>query len=164
VRPGFKSARAQLVTDLRKKGQHHQANMFAHQVGCAQHDSQEALHQLVDAKYTRPERFDGLCSSCAWAVQLVARCATQLCALMFACAGPACWVATAQGWWWRGPKQVWVCTPVCGQGHRAPGRGWWWGWPWWGGRRRPAWCWWRGGPAVSQDAADAGRCALLTTH
>lgn len=31
-RPGFKSARAQLVTDFRKKGQHQQANMLSHQV------------------------------------------------------------------------------------------------------------------------------------
>jgi hypothetical protein len=31
-RPGFMSARAQLVTDLRKKGQHQQANRF-NQVG-----------------------------------------------------------------------------------------------------------------------------------
>jgi hypothetical protein len=33
-RPGFKSARAQLVTDLRKKGQHQQANMLSNQVCC----------------------------------------------------------------------------------------------------------------------------------
>jgi len=163
-RPGFKSARAQLVTDLRKKGQHQQANMFANQVRgvllCIFMHSDVALMDSVTALNSRVACTPQPCrksmlSTGPLALALASRVVTHvngmcfrvLSRLVFACTGTtAPRPHEAQGgsrrrrwwWWWWCWGQVWLCAPLCGQGHRAPH--WWRGWCWWWCCRR-RWCW-----------------------